>query len=87
MYIKVGFDFYRYAIVEIEAKICGLSINKNQVELLYYATIKSLYNDGFIPAKPIEFEELHIMIGFNTIEECLNNTVVELRSRVKKYVD
>lgn len=83
MEIKVGFDFYKYAMIEVEAKLDGLAMNKREVKLLYFATIKSIHSDAFVPAKQLEFEELCIMSSFATIEECLEDAVKILRERVK----
>ena len=83
MNIKVGFDYYKYAMIEVEAKVNGRAMNLNVIELLYYATIKSVFTDSYVPAKQLDFEELEIMTGFCTIEECLEDAVKILRERVK----
>jgi hypothetical protein len=80
--MKVGFDFYRYALISVEAKLDGLAMNKRQVKLRYYATVHSIFNDGFIPAKQLEFEELRIMNGFETIESSLEDAVKILREMI-----
>lgn len=82
MDIKVGVDFYKYAIITIEAKLDGLAMNKREVKLVYYATVNSLYSDAYVPAKQLEFEELQIMQGFSTIEDCLEDAVKILRERI-----
>ena len=83
MMIKVHFDFYRYANIEVEARIDGLAINHGNIELVYIATIVDVWATWNIPDKQIEFESLKICQVFSTIEECLQNAVVELRERVK----
>ena len=83
MDIKVSFDFYKYAMVTVEAKLDGLAMNRHKVNLLYYATINSVHSEAFIPTKPLEFEELRIMQGWPTIEQCLDDAAKILRERVK----
>ncbi len=82
MDIKVGVDFCKYAIITVEAKLDNLAMNRREVKLLYVATVNSLYSDAYVPDKQLEFEELRIMQGFSTIEDCLENAVKILRERI-----
>lgn len=79
MQIKVGVDYYKYALITVEAIIDGLAMNKNILKLKYCATINSLYTTAYVPDKQLPFEELIIRQGFETIEECLLNAVEFIR--------
>ena len=83
MMIKVQFDFYRYANVEVEARIDWVANNHGNIKLLYNATIMDIWTTSYIPDRQIDFEPLKLCEVFSTIEECLLNAAVELRERIK----
>jgi len=57
MEIKVKFDYYKYAMVSVEAKLDGLAMNRGEVKLRYYATIISVHSEAYVPAIQLKNEE------------------------------